>query len=135
MKAKPLSGIDLVIDVCIGHKMDRIDLHPLWDQAVKDLKQAGEEGSRNLARLLNEMLQCRSGDIGPALAMADHLPPTKELIAALDAIRSASPVTPGFVDSGRFTPEIAGGGQIGWTDGTAARIKTLAKEALKSLRR
>ncbi len=126
-----MKGIDLLIEICT--RDDLLDTSSMWNQAVDDLKGHGEEGSRALASLLNEMLRCRSDGIGPAIAMAKRLPSTPELIAALEAIQSATPLTRA-VPGARFRPEIAGGGKIGWTDGEAARVKALAAEVLSILR-
>jgi len=130
-KAQAMKGIDLLIEICT--RDDLLDTSAMWDRAVDDLERAGEEGSRALASLLNEMLRCRSDGIGPAIAMAERLPPTQELIPALEAIQSATPVTLVVVGA-RFRPQIAGGGKIGWTDGEATSVKALATEALRNLR-
>jgi len=121
-----MKGIDLLIEICI--RDDLFDTQSMWDEAVEDLKQHGEEGSRALASLLNELLRCRANMIGPVIAAAKKVAPVPELISALESIASASPLAPALAGA-RFKPQIAGMGQIGWTDGTAARIREMASEA------
>jgi len=123
-------GIDLLVEICTRN--DLLDTSEMWNQTVSDLQQAGEDGSRDLARLLDEMRRCRSDGIGPAIAMSKKLVVTPELLASLKAIPSTDPVT-FAVGNERFRPQIEGGGRIGWTDGEAARVKDLAREALAIL--
>jgi hypothetical protein len=123
-------GIDLLVEICT--RKDLMDTSAMWSQAESDLQQAGEEGSQDLATLLEEMRRCRSDGIGPAIAMSKRVVSTPELVASLEAIRSTDPVT-FAVGNERFRPQIEGGGRIGWTDAEATRVKDLAKEALEVL--
>ena len=122
-------GINLLIE-CL--RDDIIDASDLWKRSVRDLQTRGEEGSRALAILLSEMLRCRAEKIGIAIAMSRHLVPTQELITILQAVATTNPLTSSFFNA-RFRPQIEGGGMIGWTDGTAARIKASAVEAIEIL--
>lgn len=131
-KGGPLKGIGLLVELCT--RLDIMGPHGqnMWDQAVEDLKQHGEEGARALATLLTDLLQCRSDKIGYAIAAAKEVSPVPELLSALKSIASAPPLTSPPADA-RFGPQIAGVGQIGWTDGTAERIGKAASDALKVL--
>jgi hypothetical protein len=124
--ARRLVGIDWLIE-CM--RDDLMDITDQWTKAVDDLQQHGEEGSRALAGLLTEMLRCRADTIHTAILMSHNLVSTQELIAVLNEIRVAPPVTPA-VAGARFRPQIAGGGMIGWTDGTARGIQAAASTAL-----
>jgi len=124
--ARRMVGIDWLLECT---RDDLMDITNQWTQAVDDLQQHGEEGSRALAELLAEMLRCRADKIHTAILMSHNLLPTQELIAVLNEIRTAPPVTPA-VAGARFQPQIAGGGMIGWTDGTAKGIQTAASTAL-----
>jgi hypothetical protein len=126
-----MKGIDLLVE--ISTRYDLFSTQSMWEEAVEDLKQHGEKGSQALASLLSEMLRCRADKIGPVIAAAKKVSPVPELISALEAITSASPLAPALAGA-RFMPQIAGAGKIGWTDGEAARVKGLASEALKSLK-
>ena len=126
-----MKGIDLLVEICTRY--DLFENQSIWDKAVEDLRQHGEEGSKALASLLNEMLRCRADKIGPVIAAAKKLSPVPELISALEAVKSAPPLTL-TIPGARFRPEIAGEGKIGWTDRTAADFKELASETLKALR-
>lgn len=121
-----IEGINSLIECTRDDVMDTTEL---WTKAVDDLQQHGEEGSRALAGLIEEMLRCRADVIGTAIAMSRNLLPTKELTAALNTVQSARPLT-STIFGVRFRPQIEGGGMIGWTDGTAARIRAAASEAL-----
>jgi hypothetical protein len=123
-----MKGIDILIEICT--RDDLMSTQSMWDKAVADLKQHGDEGSRALARLLNEMLQCRADSIGTVIVAAREVKPVPELISAVEAIVTASALAPAFYGA-RFRPQIEGGGQIGWTDGKARNVKEMAEEALK----
>jgi len=129
-KGEPLKGIDLLVELCT--RDDILSPDDLLKPAVEDLKQRGEEGAKAVASLLTELLQCRSDKIGYAIYAATQVSPVPELLSALESIASASPLTSPPADA-RFRPEIAGVGQIGWTDGTAERIRKAASDALKVL--
>lgn len=126
-----MKGIDLLVEICTRY--DLFETQSIWDKAVEDFRQHGEEGSKALASLLNEMLRCRADKIGPVIAAAKKVAPVPELISALESIESAYPLAPAIVGA-RFRPEIEGGGKIGWTNGTAADFKELASETLKALK-
>lgn len=126
-----MKGIEILTEICT--RDDLMSTQSMWDKAVADLKQHGEEGSRALARLLNEMLQCRADSIGTVIVAAREVKPVPELISALESIVSASAITTAFYGA-RFRPQIEGGGQIGWTDGKARDVKEMAEETLKVIR-
>lgn len=128
-----MKGIDLLVEISTRDDLLGTSHRTMWNEAVEDLKQHGEEGSKALATLLNEMLQCRARKIGPVIVAAKKVSPTPELISALESITTASPLA-SALGYARFRPEIAGAGKIGWTDGEAARVQGLASEALKALR-
>ncbi|MBI3737780.1 MAG: hypothetical protein HY258_01905 [Chloroflexi bacterium] len=126
-----MKGIDLLVEICT--RDDLMSTQKMWDEAVKDLNKHGENGSRELAKLLNEMLRCRADKISTVIVAAKKVTPVPELISVLESIETAAPVVP-MIYGAKFRPEIQGGGQMGWTDGTAAHIKEKASEALKSLK-
>jgi len=131
VKQPGMKGIDILTEICT--RDDLMSTQSMWDKAVEDLKQHGEEGSRALTRLLNEMLQCRADSIGTVIVAAREVKPVPELISALEAIVSASAIAPAFYGA-RFRPQIEGGGKIGWTDGKARDVKEMAEEALKVIK-
>ena len=124
-----IDGIDYLIECT---RDDIMDTDELWTMAVNDLQRHGEDGSNALAGLIEEMLRCRANSISTAIAMSHNLFPTKDLLEVLTAVQSARPLTSTFFGA-RFRPQIEGGGMIGWTDGTAARIRSAASEALNLL--
>lgn len=130
-KQPRMKGIDILTEICT--RDDLMSTQSMWDKAVADLKQHGEEGSRALARLLNEMLQCRADSIGTVIVATREVKPVPEIVSALEGIVSASAITPAFYGA-RFRPQIEGGGQSGWTDGKARDVKEMAEEALKVIK-
>lgn len=126
-----MKGIDLLVEICT--RDDLMRTQPMWDEAVEDLKKHGEDGSKALAKLLNEMLKCRADKIRVVIVAAKKVMPVPELITALEAIENATPIT-SMIPGAKFRPQIEGGGKIGWTDGTAADIKEMASETLRSLK-
>ncbi len=126
-----MKGIDLLVEICT--RDDLLRTQDMWDDAVADLNKHGENGSKALARLLNEMLQCRADKIGIVIVAAKKVMPVSELISVLESIEAAAPIVP-MIYGAKFRPEIQGGGKMGWTDGTAAGIKEMASEALRSLK-
>jgi len=125
-----MKGIDLLVEICT--RDDLMSTQSMWNAAVEDLKAHGEDGSRALARLLEEMLACRADTLGPVIAAAGKVLSTPELVAALESIERATPLAPARSPA-RFRPQIAGGGQIGWTDGKAKILKELAAASLKAI--
>ena len=100
-------------------------------EAVGQLKAEGTDGSRALARLIGELLHSRSSEITWALLAAAEVQPAPELLQAVNAVAGAQPLREG--GEGQFTPEIFGGGRVGWTDGTHERVKKFASRALQAL--
>lgn len=91
---------------------------------------AGAEGADALAALLRELVESRSPDTGDALAAARGCVMTPALAEAVKAVIGAPELRPGHPSASRFPPEIFGDGKIGWTSGTAARLRTLAEKIL-----
>jgi len=102
------------------------------DRAVGELKPEGADGSRALAKLIGELLDCRSPKLSLVLKVAEQLEPTIELIEAVRSVNATSSLAPQPAYS-RFIPEIIGGGKIGWTDGTTNNIKYIAAQVLEKL--
>ncbi len=105
-----------------------VDLKP----AIEELQREGPRGSDRLASLLRDLCDSRSEGVVHALHVAKYLEQTPALEKALAEAASAAPVKSG--PQGRFVPEIAGAGRIGWTDGTHAKVVDLAGKALDRLR-
>jgi HEAT repeat protein len=101
-------------------------------RAVEELQPHGADASRALAELIEELLECRNPKLTLALVAAKRLQPTPELIEAVRSVQSARPLAPQPIGA-RFSPEIAGGGQVGWTDGTADGIRLTATQVLEKL--
>ena len=121
-------GVATIIDVC-----SRNDLlgDTLLNQGISELKSEGTRGAQALAGLIRELLAARSSQIGNALWAASKLAPVPDLIGVLQDVLSAQPLTQKQSVT-RFAPEIVGEGRIGWTDGTASRVRELARDALKA---
>lgn len=100
-------------------------------EARSALRAAGRFGSDALAALIVEQTACRTRDLHWTLLAAADAIPTKALIRALTSFSSCSPLHHGR--PGRYEPEIVGGGDIGWTDGTFAKLKRTAADALAAL--
>lgn len=101
------------------------------DEAQTLLRAAGERGSDAVAALIRELLDSRSPQIGWALAAAKACSRTPALHEAVEAVVAAPELHGGRPGQGRFTPEIFGEGKIGWTTGTAMRIRRIARETLE----
>jgi hypothetical protein len=115
-------AIDLILQCIDPYNIWAVDLEP----AIEQLKAEGSRGSDRVASLLRDLLMSRNEGIVYALNVAQQLQHTPALKDSLSAIVAASPVKSG--PQGRFAPEIAGVGRIGWTDATHARVTALAKE-------
>lgn len=124
-------AINLLVE--LSTRNDILFPDELLNEAKEHLKAAGEEGSRDLAQLIVELLESRSRKISWAVVAADEAKPTAELLQALRAVMSAEQLKAGT--EGRFTPEIFGDGKIGWTDTTHERIKKQTSQALAALKR
>jgi len=125
-------GIQTLEELCT--EMGILDPMAYVNRAVEELKPHGADASRALAELIGELLDCRSPKITLVLMAAEQLQPTPELIEAVHSVKSAR----GLVrqpTQGRFSPEIAGRGQVGWTDGTEDRIRRFAAQVLEKLTR
>ena len=97
-------------------------------QAVEELCEEGEPGSRSLAALIRELLACRSPKITYALQAAGQVVSVPELRDAVRAVASASELTEAPAH-GRFVPHIVGGGRVGWASGTYRQVVNAALEA------
>jgi hypothetical protein len=98
------------------------------------LKEEGRIGSLGLAKLIDVCRESRSSKIVWPLAAAREAVPTPELLDALRAVLSAKPVD-SFGGGAYLVPELIGPQQIGWTDGTYARLMEIAGQSLQSLSR
>ncbi|MBN1630206.1 MAG: HEAT repeat domain-containing protein [Thermoleophilia bacterium] len=101
-------------------------------QALDELREERESGSRALAALIRELLACRSPKIGHVLWVAERVTPTPALLDAVRAVSEASELTEEPAHS-RFTPEIVGDGRIGWTSGTYSEVVGAALRVRASL--
>jgi hypothetical protein len=126
----PSKGIEAVVKLCT-QSLFRPTSGDI-KQAADELLQEGESGSRALAVLIRELLACRSPKITYALRVGGQVSPTSELLGAIRAVAEASELTEAPVNS-RFTPEIIGGGRVGWTSGTYQGVVRTALEAKASL--
>ena len=124
-----MKGIQTLEKLCAGKVLYEMDF---INRAVEELKPQGANASRALAKLIGELLDCRSPKLELILTVAEQLEPTPELIEAVRSVSSAPSLAPQPTRS-RFWPEIVGGGRVGWTDGTANRIKRNAAQALEKL--
>jgi hypothetical protein len=122
-------GIKTLVALCTEMGILFPDQHV--NQAVEELRREGESGSRALAELISELMDCRSPKITYVLAAAGQVTPTPELIDAVRTVAEASELTEAPANP-RFTPEIIGGGRVGWTSGTYSAVvaKALRAEAL-----
>jgi hypothetical protein len=102
------------------------------ERAIAALEPEGEVASRALARLISDLLACRSPKLPLVLQVAQRLEPAQPLIDAVLAVKGADELAP-TPTGGSFTPEISGGGRVGWTTGTAQRIRGAAAETLEKL--
>lgn len=100
------------------------------NDVVETLKKEGEKGLLALENLIKELLKCRNERITLPLAVAEKIHPSASLFETIKTVYSA----PGLINGerGRFTPEIEGGGKIGWTDGTEEIVRKLSKRILKA---
>lgn len=98
--------------------------------ATERLQTGGEGGANALASLIQELLDSRSPGTSTALAVARSCVMTPALKDAVEAAAAAPELRPGHPGSTRFMPEIYGDGKIGWTSGTAARTRDLARQVL-----
>jgi hypothetical protein len=117
-------ALDLILRCIDPTEYRAVSTQPAIDQ----LRAEGPSGSDRLAPLIQEFVESRSEGVIYALQVARHLEMTPALENAVSGVIAASPVTSGV--QGRFSPEISGGGQIGWTDQTHSRAVELANEAL-----
>jgi HEAT repeat protein len=108
---------------------DAVDKEKLLAQAIRELKEKGNEGSKALAELTRELLHSRSKEIYWALLAACEIELVPELSAAVRLAAAASPSRSGTPS--RFDPEVVGAGSVGWTEGMHERIKGLAIQILE----
>jgi hypothetical protein len=127
-------GITTMLRVCSNHRsrFKPIEIDPLFNQSVSELRLEGPAGAQALAALIVELLAARCAEIQDVLSAASRLSSQPDLVNAVQRVISASPVIAG--EPGRFPPVIVGGGRIGWDDAVARRIKEQASEVLTSLR-
>lgn len=125
-----LEGIHTLETLCTN--LDILDPMSYVSRAVKELAPEGARGSRALARLIVELLDCRSPKLVLVLFAADKLEPTPELIEAVRQVKSASQLKMKPAQS-RFLPEIADQFRVGWTDATADGITSAAARVLEEL--
>jgi predicted ABC-class ATPase len=126
-----MNGIQTLIDMCASYStFYEKDANVII--AIKELKTQGLEGSRALARLIDELRECRSPQLTGILRVAEQLEPTNELLKALDAVIGATNLAPEPANM-RFWPHIIGDGKVGWADGTASVVKGIAKEVYDKL--
>ncbi len=99
-------------------------------EATDQLRNGAEDAANALAPLIQELLDSRSPGTSTAVAAARACVLTAALEGALRAVAEATELRPGHPGAARFTSEIFGDGKIGWTSGTAARTRALAREVL-----
>ena len=129
-KLKESAGVEILRELCT--RMGILFEDPYIDRAVAAFESEGAHGSDRLAELIDDLLLCRSPKLPALLKVAARVEPTDLLIQFLQEVRGAESLTspPSKLI---YTPEILGGGQIGWSDGTADRIRALAGKALENL--
>lgn len=98
--------------------------------ATERLRGGGEEAADGVASLIQDLVDSRSPGTSTAVAAARACVLTPALTAALRAVADAPELRQGHPGATRFTPEIFGDGKIGWTSGTAARTRDLARQVL-----
>jgi len=128
---KNTKGIEALINLWAPGSMFRPTSSDI-KKVAEELLQEGESGSQALSVLIRELLDCRSKEITYALRVAGQVLPTPELIRAVRAVTEASELTEPPAHS-RFTPEIVGGGRVGWTSGTHKLVVGTAQESLSML--
>ncbi|MFW6135641.1 MAG: HEAT repeat domain-containing protein [Chloroflexota bacterium] len=101
-------------------------------RAVDLLEPEGASGAEALVSLIEDLLACRSPRLGLVLQVAGQLEPAQALVDVVWKVKTADELAPKPA-AGRFTPEIVGGGQVGWTTGTAEDIRGAATRALEKL--
>ncbi|HEY7471127.1 MAG TPA: HEAT repeat domain-containing protein [Gemmatimonadota bacterium] len=117
--------------LCMRKDVLGSDKQALREQAAEGVGREGEDGARMLARLIEDLLHSRSGEIASALLIARAADPVPELLDAVRAVQRASPLRPG--KWGRFEPEITDMRSVAWADGTARRVQEIASETLAVL--
>jgi hypothetical protein len=120
-------GIATIAGVC--SRNDLLD-DALLERGIRQLQGEKAGGARALAGLMRELSSCRSPGILDALRAAMELEAVPELISVARDLLTAPPTVP-MPPKLRFTPQIAGGGRVGWDDGCAADIRERAREALR----
>ena len=95
------------------------------------LRDAGDSGANAAADLIRELLDSRSPQIGWVIAAVRDCSRTPKLHEVVKAAMDAPEMRGGSPGARRFTPEIFGEGNIGWTTGTAMRIRRIARETLE----
>jgi hypothetical protein len=119
-------GVKTLVALCTELGILFPDQH--INQAVEELLQEGEPGSRALALLIRELMVCRSPKITHVLAAAGRVTSAPELVDAVRAVAEAPELTEAPTQP-RFTPEIIGGGRVGWTSGTHRSVVARALQA------
>jgi hypothetical protein len=123
-------GIRTLVELCTEQGI--LFAQEYVDRAIAALKPEGEAASRALAQLLSELLACRSPKLPLVLQVARHLEPAQPLVDAVMAIKTADELAPAPT-RGRFMSEISGGGRVGWTTGTAQRMREAAARTWEKL--
>jgi hypothetical protein len=123
-------GIQTLVELCtesgILYEQEYVE------RASAALEPEGEAASHAVAQLISELLGCRSPKLQLVLQVAQHLKPAPSLVDAVLAVKAADELVPAPT-RGRFTPEIVGGGKVGWTSGTTQRIREAAARTLEKL--
>lgn len=102
-------------------------------RAANEIRESGAPASDALAKLVDELLQCRSRGLIWTLVAAKQATHTHHrLSSSIEAVLATNPIRSGH--GGRFMPEIVGSGQVGLTDGSWVYVQKHAKEALARLR-
>lgn len=125
-----VSGTDVIIEVCTRGDLTAVEVRERVERATRDLQRRGEEGSDALARLVQELLECRAARICPALQVAWSLTPTEVLTCAVRAVRDAEAAAPSPA-APRFTPETCTDAGVAWSD--AASVTAYASQVCSEL--
>ena len=131
-RSKAGGGIAKIVELCSRDDLLSFQREEIRDDAVALLKQEGAEGIDALAEVIRELLKCRSKDICLALEVAERLEPTSALVEAVREVSSASGVCARPTRC-RFTPELVGADEVGWTDQRRAHITSYAEKVLEAL--
>ncbi len=125
-------GAAKLVELCSRNDLFESSKEEMRQEAAALFKQEGAAGIRSLVGLIRELLACRSKEIFEALDVAQRMEPTATLVEAAREVCSSPALAPRPA-SCRFTPDIVGGGRVGWNDGTRANVVSYAQKVVDTL--